>query len=78
MGVSPPSLQRTAPRSPRSCGHLSQPQDYGGAGDDGEEVTSGRVEVCGDPSELLELSDATFDMLALGVEVGLDRVLGGA
>ncbi len=51
------------------CGHLSQPKDDGGDGDDGEIVASGLFEAGGDAPELLETREAAFDEVALGVEM---------
>jgi hypothetical protein len=64
-------------RCSRFCGHLSEPQDDGGESDDGEVVARGFLEAGGDASELLELGEAAFDEMALGVEVAVERMFEG-
>lgn len=55
------------------CEHLSDPQD--GCCDcyDGKIVSGCLVESCRDASELLELGEAAFDQVTLGIEVFFDR-----
>jgi len=54
---------------PRRRGQLSQPQDDGGEGDDGEIVSGGLFEAGCDAAELFELGEAALDQVTLGVEV---------
>ena len=62
----------------RQCGHLSQPEDYGGQGDDSE-VVSGGLFVSGcDASKLFQLGETAFDEVTFGVSGFVERVFDGA
>lgn len=54
-------------RTPRSSGHLPNPYDDCCDCDDGEVVSCGFLEARCDPAELLELGEAVFDQVALGI-----------
>lgn len=67
-----------AATGPRSCGHLTKPQDCRGDGDDCEVILGGLLEAGGDAAEVLELAEATFDEMPLSVKMGVERVLEGS
>lgn len=62
----------------RWCGHLAHPQDDSGYGHDSAVVSGGLLISGCDTSELLELAEAAFDKVALGIEVLVERMLAGA
>jgi hypothetical protein len=49
-------------------------QDDCSEGDDGEVISGGLLEAGCDASELLELLEAAFDEMALGIEMLVERV----
>jgi hypothetical protein len=59
---------------PRSCGHLSDPWDNDGQGDDGKIVPGCLLVSGGDPAKLLKFAETAFDEVPLGVELLVERV----
>ena len=62
----------------RTCGHLSQPEDYGGEGDDRQEVSGGLFVSGCDAPKLFQLGEAAFDEMTFGVSGFVERVFDGA
>ena len=60
---------------PRFCGHLSDPESDCGDSDYGEIVPCGLLIAGCNAAELLELAEAAFDEVSLGIEVLVERIL---
>ena len=58
----------------RWCGQLSQPLDDGCESDDGMIISSGFFEASGNAAELLELAEAAFHEMSLGIMMLVERI----
>ena len=62
----------------RFCGQLSHPKCDGSDGDNRGVISRGLFIARSDASELLELAEAAFDEVSLGIEMFIERVFLGA